>query len=288
MKKKKMLILAIQIILIIGFSLSFFSYIQSEVEPMNAYIYTRDMPSGSKITVDDIKVVSIPRKAFVSKDFALNSADIIGRYTNTKVYKGHFVYESQLEDLGSLDPLARLDLSGYRKIGLAVDYVTGLGGDLRRGDRVDLAYTGEGKTKADDGMESTFVYSKIFMQDIPVVNVLTTDGYQFQSHANSTESDTYGEGQVNMSTGSVSGELGVVILAVTPAQYEEIRARMKTGEVSLVGRFEESENYETLGYVIGEYGKIFSGNANAETSQLILNQKAQLNSKDDNTFEFTE
>jgi hypothetical protein len=49
------------------------------------------------------------------------------------------------------------------------------------------------------------------------------------------------------------------------------------GEIVFVKRFEESETHETLGFVMGEYGKLFAGNANAETGNIQVSD-AFLNS----------
>ena len=43
-----------------------------------------------------------------------------------------------------------------------------------------------------------------------------------------------------------------------------------TGSLVYIKRFEESETHETLGFVIGEYGKLFAGNANAETGNIKI------------------
>jgi pilus assembly protein CpaB len=59
-----------------------------------------------------------------------------------------------------------------------------------------------------------------------------------------------------------------ISLIVTPEQAEQIEARKLSGNIVFVKRFEESETHETLGFVIGQYGKLFAGNANAETGNI--------------------
>ena len=68
----------------------------------------------------------------------------------------------------------------------------------------------------------------------------------------------------------MSTQITSISLVVTPEQAEQIEARRLAGELKFVKRFLESESHETLGFVIGNYGKIFSGNANAETGSIQI------------------
>ena len=47
---------------------------------------------------------------------------------------------------------------------------------------------------------------------------------------------------------------------------------MNSGQIRFVGRFNDSESYNTLGYVLGDYGKVFSGQGFAETDNLLIEE----------------
>lgn len=270
LKKKRTIIILLQLIVIVAFTAFFYMAVQKEVEPVEAYVFSKNLEVNSEITASDITKISVPAKA-VTKDFALDPDEIIGKYVKVDVFANQFVYKNQLVEEGKTDPFKSMDLSKYRKISLPIDYVEGFGGDLRRGDRVDLVFTGVG-TKSDSmGQESQFQYSKVFLQDVLVYSVTTGDGYEYQSRVNLTpEEEASGKSGEEISATSSSNDLKVVTLAVTLDQAEEIVARQEAGTVRLLSRFDEHESYETLGYVLGDYEKIFSAPANAETSKATV------------------
>lgn len=289
MKKKKTIALILQIAITIAFVFSSYQYVQRTVADTPAYVFTHNISKNTQIGKDDVKVVNIPKKA-LSKNNIFKKEDIIGKYVNTDVYAGNLAYRDQIIDEGEIEIFEKLDLTKMRKISLPINYLEGFGGDLRRGDRVDIAYVGTGSKQTDDfGGTEDFTYSKVFLQDVLVWNVTTGDGYKFvpKNQYSKTEltakTEEY-EGGEKIEVSPNEGELKVVTLMVTLEQAEEINARLNTGKIKLIGRFDESESYETLGYVLGEYGKIFTGNANVETSKATINEnikkaKPEKNSK---------
>lgn len=271
MKNKRGLILGMQMALVVGFSFSFYQYVQNEVEPKEVYVFNKDLDVNTQITKSDLKKVTIPAKA-ITKDFALDAKDIVGKYLTTKSFANQFVYGKQLVEKENVDPFDSMDMSKLRKISLPVNYLDSFAGDIKRGDKVDLVFTGNGAKQTSMG-ETEFKYSKVFLQNVYVYNVATDEGYKFESHANITkgESQEVKEGE-EIDTKAESGDIAVVTLAVTLQQAEEISARLSTGEVKLLGRYDDNQSYETLGYVIGEFGKVFAEQANAETGRATINE----------------
>ncbi|WCF11738.1 Flp pilus assembly protein CpaB (plasmid) [Paenibacillus thiaminolyticus] len=269
MKKKRTLMLGIQLLLLVGTAIAFMIYTKSEIKPVTAYVFNGSLTANSKISESDIKSVEVPASA-VTSSFALDPKEIVGKYVDVDVYGNTYVYSAQLVEEGKTDPFKSMDLSKYRKISLPISYVDGFGGDIMRGDRVDLLFTGQGSSKDEGGKEQKFQYSKTFLQDVLVYSVTTADGYDYVSPVNGGgEKGSKGE---EISTTTSSDELSVITLAVTLDQAEEIEARLKTGKIRLLARFSESESYETLGFVLGEYSKIFSAPANAETGFIKVNK----------------
>ncbi len=265
MKKKKMIMTILQLALIIGFAYSFYAYVQNEISPTTVYIYTRSITDvNTQVQPEDIKAVSIPAKA-VTADFARNANDIIGKHVNSKVFDGQYVSQRQLIEKENIDIFETLDLTKHRKISLPISYLEGFSGNIKKGDVIDLVFSNIGESEDELGDTQPFTYSKTFLQSVLVFSVNTEDGFAFADHSDvnlSVVNDLEGE---PLDTSSTSEELAVITLAVTLEQAEEINSRINTGKISFLGRFDDSVDYETLGFVIGDYSKVFSGKANAET-----------------------
>lgn len=268
MKKKRLLILLLQICLIIGFALSFYFYVQKEIRPTPVYKFNKNLIANTQITKADFDTVTIPLDAVnKTKGLASSKTVLVGKYVKTDVYKDNYVYDEQITEGGKIDPFKSMDVSKLRKVSLPISFVDGLAGNLKRGDKVDLVFTAEGKKKS-AGAETTFNYSKVFMQDVYIFNVASEEGYIFQDRSTIVKGSAPGatEGE-KIDSSSNSDKIAVITLAVSLDQAEEIETRMKSGQVKLLGRFDDSKSYDTLGYVLGDFVKIFTGTANAETGK---------------------
>lgn len=271
MKKKKLVMVFLQLALVVGFSASFYTYVQKEVEPTKVYTYSQDLniKDGVKLEVTEIPAKAVQKgMVVVNKDN--KKEELEKKVANTKVSKGQFVYDSQLVESSEVDPFETIDLSKYRKVSLPISYVEGFGGDIKHGDRVDLVFTGQGK-KQENGVEQNFQYSKTFLQDVLVYNVTTDTGFRFEDHSSKLEGEVSEGGGEEIQASGSDGDLAVITLAVTLDQAEEIQARKSLGAISFASRFEDNQSYETLGYVIGDYEKIYSAPANAETGRGTIN-----------------
>lgn len=274
MKKKKLIILAIQAVLIIVFTIMFMSYSSSKVSPTDVLVYTRPIADVNvAITETDVRVVSVPRDA-VTSDMATELDDVVGKHVESKVYSGQYVYTNQLVEMEDIDVFQTMDLGEYRKISLPINLVEGFSGNIRKGDKVDLVFTGEGTVEDEEGYGATekFLYSRVFLQDVLVYSVNTEDGYKFidqsfYSPADSVTTDEEGNEIVEQEQ-----KLEIITLAVTLEQAEEITTRMAAGNIKFLGRFADSESYNTLGYVLGEYEKKFSGQGSAETGNVLVEE----------------
>jgi pilus assembly protein CpaB len=237
-----------------------YMYTQHQIEPVKAYEFARDVPVNTKIDSSDLKVVNVPKSA-VKDNMVLDSGDIVGKYNNTKVFNGEFVIKDNLVKKEDVDPFESIDLTKLRKVTIPANYTSALGGDIKPGDRIDLVYVGEENTDSKD-----FTYAKTIMTDVLVYATNTDDGFQYVNKAQNVKGQVY-EGGDDIDTSGESGGLGSLTLAVSLQQAEEISSRMKTGEIQILGRFADSQDYETAGYVNGDYEKIFSGSGNAETNK---------------------
>jgi len=275
LKKKRIIVLVLQIVVILISVFLIMNYTNSLIKPTEVFVYTRDIADVSQpLKASDIKKVKVPASA-VSKDFAKNEKDIIGKHVDSKVKAGQYVYNSHLIKLEEVDVFQTMDLSKYRKVSLPISYVDGFSGNIKRGDKIDLVYIGGGQKEAseDEGINSMngdFTYAKVFMQDVLVYSVNSADGYKFVDHSNIAPG--YGDNGEEINVDGDPSSLDIITLAVTLEQAEEIRARMKAGQIGFLGRFDDSKSYNSSGYVLGDYNKIFSGPGFAETDNLMIEE----------------
>lgn len=302
--KKKMVILVIELLALIVFVLSYKSYSDSVVKPIKVYQFARTINEGTEIKQQDLKLVEVAANTY-SDNMILQSdiSSIVGKYTTAKVYEGTLCYDAQFGDLNESNSLfASLDLSNARLMSLKVD-MTDVAGNLAPGDRIDLMFTGGGTANLisinPSGSESSssasneqqgqenettsesFVYSKIFLQDVVIYDVIDSAGYKYVNKANRYAGDApTGINAADVVTAD-SGTIANLLLVISPEEAEEIKTRELTGNITVVKRFDESETHDTLGYIIGNYGKLFSGHANAETSSLQIISTIQDTDMDD-------
>lgn len=272
MRKKRIIVLTLQIIVILISVFLLTSYTNNQIKLTEVFVYTKNISDVSQpLKAGDVKKIKIPVKA-VTKDFAVNEEDIVGKHVDSKVKAGQYVYKSQLVTLEEVDVFQTMDLSKHRKISLPISFVDGFSGNIKRGDKVDLVYIGGGSKESDDsdGGSMNFSYSKVFMQDVLVYSVNRGDGYKFVDH--SQRIPGYGEDKEDIDVVESGGSLDIITLAVTLEQAEEIETRMAAGQIRFLGRFDDSESYNTLGYVLGNYGKVFSGPGFAETDNLMIEE----------------
>lgn len=272
MKKRRIIALALQMVVIVVSLIALNTYTKNQVKPTEVYVYSRNINSTERpLEETDIRKIVIPRSA-VSENFALNKEDIVGKYVDTKVMGNQYIYKNQLVELEKIDPFKNLDLSRYRKISLPVDLASGISGTIKRGDTVDLIYVSSGSVVNDEERKGgSFNYSKIFMQDVLVYSVNDSDGVVIEDASNEfrgEKSNYLGASEETTNRSPVS----YITLAVELEQAEEINTRLTRGNIKILGRFDDSKNYNTLGYVLGDYEKIFSGRGYAETDRSLIEE----------------
>lgn len=297
--KKKIVILLIQLFAIVLFVISYKSYTDTIMKPIEVFMFSRNIEEGTKITEKDIVIGTVSSTNYNSSMILSSDASsIIGRYTTTKVFSSNYCYVEQFGDLNETDSFSSLDLSNARIISLPVDMLNDSGGYLGEGDKIDLIFSGQGESTIvnvnsqndENGGSSSsgeaFYYSKVFMQDLIVYKVINNTGYKYLPKTNrfngqapeNVDSILSGGGEID------SGSIGAVLLIVTPEQAEQLKTRQQVGTINILKRFDESETHETLGYVLGNYGKVFSGNANAETGSLQIISTIQDTDTKDETY----
>lgn len=270
-KRGKIALLILQFGAVLAFAGAFYFVTQRTMEPVTVYQLSQDIPMNSKIGASDFRKVEIPRDA-VTKNMITDIDKYIDLHASTRLFASQYATEDMFVSQDEVDPFEVADLSKMRKVTIPASYVDAVGGNLSYGDSIDLVYTSTGET--DKG--EPYTYSHIFMQDVLVYSVTTSDGFRYQDRTSRIKGDVSSSDQEPL-TSTDSGNLAQITLAVTPAQAEEVATRLETGEIKVVGRFNNSTNQAPSGFIIGDYQKVFSGNQLAETNT-NLNINTDLNS----------
>lgn len=272
---KKPVLLIIQLLLVIIAFFAVILYVRKETQPMTVYQFTRDIKYDAEkdylLQPSDVQAISIAKSA-VTPNIITNIGDIQGKYLNCDVYAGEYIINNHLKEEGDAeDPIAKLG-SDYRLITLPVSMSTTLGGTIETGETIDLMYSGTGSTEDEATGESySFTYTKLFMQNVMVYKMTQADGSDYVPYDSGSEQLTSGTTEsLNGEENTGGGSPAYMTLAVSVSQAEEIYARTLTGNISFVKQLDQSEEVTPLGFVVGEYSKIFLGQGNAESNGLYV------------------
>lgn len=264
-KKKRIAMIIIWAALTIGFGVFSWHMREDALNPVKVYRIAQEIPLNSKIGVTDFQAVEIPGDA-VTSDMVTNPNDIVesNLHASTRLLPGQYAVSGMFVESEDVDPFAVADLTNMRQVTIPVNYVDALGGNIRKGDKIDLVYVGGGRG---DEVGDEYTYSRTFAQGVLVYSVTTNNGYRFQDHSDRLEGSpmTFDDEDMEYEDGISAGDIAQVTLAVEPALAEEITTRLATGDVKIVGRFNETEDSDTVGYVIGDFERQFSGQGNPET-----------------------
>lgn len=245
--RKDLLLAAVLIIVVLAMAGGMYSYVQKQTSPITVFAYNGDLAEGTEITQDKVREIQIPRSA-VTSDFAMSPKDLQGFSVKQNVYNGNIVYKSQLGEAGTeVTELTNIDWSKYRKYNVPI---TGMDSKITKGKKVDLLFSGAGKPNEEGpGGDENVEYAKVFMQNVLV----------YSSSFDEVKEDG-------------DSSKGYAVLVLTLDQIEEVKARSRVGEIALIERAETAKSYETLGYVVGNYSKKFTGFGNAETGDYVPNE----------------
>ena len=236
---------------------------QGKIKPTKVYVYSQNIEdAGTEIGPDLVKEATLPKK-FINDNYVTNIADMKGLQTDTKVYAGEYVLKSHLKESGEEDPIQQIDWSANRVVAIPVANASP---SLRKGARVDLIFVGEGERKVKQGGstedQNRFSYSKVFMQDVVVVS---TPGDELAKSKDGKNAPT-------QATGAATDAQKIIKVAVTLSQAEEIASRADVGTILIAQRQPGAEKYDTLGYIMGNYEKLFTGHGNAETGSTQITE----------------
>jgi len=238
-KKNKLIKVILSCAITLAFAGAGIMFVQTQIKPQEIYKFSRNIPINTIIQEGDLVKDYIPQSA-VTNDMVTNIDEVLGKAVVNKSFAGQYIVKSQLVEPKNVDPFEEMDLTNYRKISISIESKDAIGGNIKRGDRVDLLAIREGEYSGEAAVEA-----KLFMSNVLVYNVIDDGGRKYvdQTEGNSAIYNENGEAVE-------SGNLSIITLAVTAEQAEEIEARQAAGQIKIVGRFEESINANTPGKVI--------------------------------------
>lgn len=113
------------------------------IAPMDVIVATRDIPEETRIAAEHLDRQSVP-KQYVQPYASTRAVDILGMVTLAPVAKGEQILVNKLRppQVRPLsESLAGVTPQGQRAVTIATDALTGVGGFLRPGDKVDVLWT---------------------------------------------------------------------------------------------------------------------------------------------------
>lgn len=292
-KKKKMRMLIAELILLVIAIIAIVIWISNEKKEILIYDYARtieyDEMENYALTEADIAEAYI-MQADMKDDYITEKDQILGMYITRDTSKGSHIMKSQL----SKDPTAIVDsgvseLADYRKIYLPINYGNAFAGDIAAGDRVDLMFQETGGGMPVDEVAGlagastgvNYYSSRIFMQNIPVFQVYDASGAVYTRRETDpvTLNKFNGELSTDGTTEQAYGAPAYVALTVTAQQYEEISTRLQSGTISMVCRFDESQDVETNGYLVikGTGANTYAGEGSLEYDPQLVEETADEN-----------
>jgi len=183
-----------------------------EVEVAHTFVAVaaRNLPTGSRITEEDVKLVAWPARNPISGAFS-EVKPILDRGLVAAVGENEPFTETKLAPLGSGAGLPPSIPPGMRAMSVKVDEVIGVAGFVVPGTRVDLVVTLRGAGQTEESMSRTVASNVLVL----------TAGTKF-------DQEQAKDGKALPST--------VVTLAVSPSDAERVALASSEGKISLALR----------------------------------------------------
>ena len=178
----------------------------------------KDLPMGDPINKEWVKLEDWPKDK-VPPGAMPRLEDVEKRRPKTRVFSGSPVLENQLFGRGETDSSAGGTIPpGYRVVSIEVNSVSGAGGMLRPGDRVDLLLC----VQNNPGKQIHEASTRIILQDVKVFAV--NDRFRMEGE----------EGEKSIAVKTVS-------LLVTPEQAQRVTLATDLGSIRLALRSPEDQ-----------------------------------------------
>lgn len=208
----------------------------------NVVVAAVDIPERTRITKDMLKVVKVP-KDVVPQDAIRSADDAVGKASLTKILKEDVITGQKL--LGGKGFSGTIP-DNMRAITIPINDITGVSGLIKAGDYVDIFLVSTNKAY------KNAVFGKLVLQNVLLLAVNTSFG-------NGQPADNQENKQDNKQ--QAAGKLGMVTIAVPPADVLRIQGALQEGTLCLALRPDiPSESYT----VVPDYFQYMAGGEDAK------------------------
>ena len=206
--------------------------LMDQAAPQDVVVTTRDVLANTALDERFIQVVKVPRK-YVQPGALKSPQEVVGRVSAVPLPRGSQVLGTTLLE-GGRESLSFNVPRGMRVIALAVNDVTGVGGELRRGNFVDVLGVFEyGVPSGSQGGEIT--YSQERTEAITVAQNVQIMSVGMDVNATPVPAPQAEEGtpMPNAAPAPPAGAITNVCLLVTPEQVQQLVLAQQIGTMTL-------------------------------------------------------
>jgi len=211
-------------------------------------IAKQTIPQGSTLSADQFRVATFSEDNLVPNAIS-DRASIVGQTATTDILKGQQLSRAHIAattDDERADQLTFKVPAGNRGVGVSVNKVSTFGGLIVPGDRVDIIATFE-ERESDAPDAKKYKRVSTVLQNVLVLAREQTDVQRVNPITGEETQDEVTGAEADAVTGSEAfeqrpedfdpdGSVGVVTLALTPADVQKLVMAMSLGEVTLVLR----------------------------------------------------
>jgi pilus assembly protein CpaB len=145
---------------------------EKKEQTVKIVVVTKKLARGVKLTKGDLKLREWPER-LAAENYIRNLNEAEGRVVITKTIPGEPLLKEKLAPIDSAEGLSTLIPAGYRAITIRVTEVTGVGGFLLPGSRVDVHATFKVKVnvskKGGGSSEKDTYLTRTILQDVEVL-----------------------------------------------------------------------------------------------------------------------
>ncbi|MAK59543.1 MAG: Flp pilus assembly protein CpaB [Ponticaulis sp.] len=208
---------------------------KAEPETRSVVVARRAIPRGGAIDVErlgveDWPVSSIPEDAFMTLD-EVGSTEFAVRRALLPISPGQAIVESALTDAGVRPTLAARLEPGYRAFTLRMTDVTGVGGFVLPGDRIDVLFTWD---QTPDSKQQVLI-TEVLLQDVEVLGLDLNDDLANEDPSvfqTATIAVSVTDAQ-KLSLAAQTGTLAFVLRGIEDREIKEFKAeRLSTAPIA--------------------------------------------------------
>lgn len=222
MSKKLFVLAVILSILVAGSVYLYLDHLQKTLDPRvykEVVVAKENIPANTRVTLSMLEKKRLPSE-YRHEEAVEDTSVVIGKITEVPIYKGEQVLKSRLVGTDSnRGGLSYRVPVGYRAVAVQVNEVSGVGYNLRPGDKVDVLATMDFKV---GGQEIT--QTSIILQNIQVLAL----------------------GRNLEKNGSSEKEIKTVTLAVGPLEARPLVLASERGSIRLLLRSPVDEKRESI------------------------------------------